>query len=170
MVSEEEVDAGFRGLFTKLAGDDMEISAVELRNIFNKIVAKRTDIKTDGFSLDTARIMVNLMDDSGNGKLGMGEFATLWKKIQKYLSIYKNNDIDGSGCMSTPEMRMALSKAGFSLNNTLHQVLAARYGEADMTIDFDNFVACVMRLEMMFKVFKKIDIDDTGYIELDFHQ
>uniref|UniRef100_A0A4W5PPG7 EF-hand domain-containing protein n=1 Tax=Hucho hucho TaxID=62062 RepID=A0A4W5PPG7_9TELE len=41
---------------------------------------------------------------------------------------------------------------------------------ADMTIDFDNFVACVMRLEMMFKVFKKLDMDDSGFIELDFYQ
>uniref|UniRef100_A0AAR2LDA1 Calpain 2, (m/II) large subunit b n=1 Tax=Pygocentrus nattereri TaxID=42514 RepID=A0AAR2LDA1_PYGNA len=149
-VSEAEVDAGFRGLFTKLAGEDMEISASELRIIFNKVVAKRTDIKTDGFSLDTCRVMLNLMDDSGNGKLGISEFATLWKKIQKYLIIYKKNDTDGSGCMSTPEMRMALKEAGFTLNNTIHQLLAARYGETDMTIDFDNFVACVTRLEMMF--------------------
>ncbi|NP_001013519.1 calpain 2, (m/II) large subunit a [Danio rerio] len=170
MVSEEEVDSGFRGLFTKLAGDDMEISASELRTIFNKIVAKRTDIKTDGFSLDTCRVMVNLMDESGNGKLGLTEFATLWKKIQKYLGIYKKNDMDGSGCMSTPEMRMALKEAGFSLNDCIHQSLAARYGDADMTIDFDNFVSCVMRLEMMFKVFKRMDIDHSGFIELDFFQ
>uniref|UniRef100_A0AAZ3QPK4 Calpain 2, (m/II) large subunit a n=1 Tax=Oncorhynchus tshawytscha TaxID=74940 RepID=A0AAZ3QPK4_ONCTS len=152
---------------------DMEISASELRSIFNKIVAKH-------FSFDYCRLLgmmcpdtcltLTVKQDSGNGKLGLGEFATLWKKIQKYLSIYKSNDMDGSGCMSTPEMRMALNKAGFSLNNTLHQVLAARYGEADMTIDFDNFVACVMRLEMMFKVFKKLDMDDTGFIELDFFQ
>ncbi|KAG9274812.1 calpain-2 catalytic subunit-like [Astyanax mexicanus] len=169
-VSEEEVDAGFRGLFTKLAGEDMEISSTELRTIFNKVVAKRTDIKTDGFSLDTCRIMVNLMDDSGNGKLGMGEFATLWKKIQKYLVIYKKNDVDGSGCMSTPEMRMALKEAGFTLNNTIHQLLAARYGEGDMTIDFDNFVACVMRLEMMFKMFQRIDAHSSGFIELDLTQ
>ncbi|XP_044200133.1 calpain-2 catalytic subunit-like isoform X3 [Thunnus albacares] len=170
-VSDEEVDAGFRGLFTKLAGDDMEISAVELKTIMNKIVAKRTDIKTDGFSLETCRIMVNLMDqDSGNGKLGLGEFATLWKKVQRYLSIYKKNDSDDSGTMSTPEMRVAFKDAGFTLNNTIYQLLVARYSDPDMTIDFDNFVACLMRLEMMFKIFKKLDAHDSGSIELDFNQ
>ncbi|XP_052374263.1 calpain-2 catalytic subunit-like [Oncorhynchus keta] len=169
-VSEAEVDAGFRGLFAKLAGKDMEISAAELQSILNKIIAKRTDIKTDGFSLETARVMVNLMDDNGNGQLGLGEFATLWKKIQRYLSIYKKNDMDNSGTMSTPEMRMALKDAGFSLNNAIHQILVVRYGEADMTIDFDNFVACIMRLEMMFRVFMKIDTANTGSIELDIHQ
>ncbi|KAJ8366095.1 hypothetical protein SKAU_G00149260 [Synaphobranchus kaupii] len=169
-VSDEDVDSGFRGLFAKLAGNDMEISASELKTILNKIVGKRTDIKTDGFSLETCRIMVNLMDDSGNGKLGLGEFATLWKKVQKYLGIYKKSDTDGSGTMSTPEMRVALREAGFTLNNSIYQILVARYAETDMTMDFDNFVACLMRLEMMFRVFKRMDIDDSGSIELDFHQ
>ncbi|XP_015226919.1 PREDICTED: calpain-2 catalytic subunit-like [Cyprinodon variegatus] len=169
-VSDEEVDAGFRNLFSKLAGDDKEISACELRTIMNKIVGKRTDIKTDGFSLETCRIMVNLMDDSGNGKLGLGEFATLWKKVQRYLSIYKQNDTDNSGTMSTPEMRVAFKNAGFTLNNTIYQLLVARYSETDMTIDFDNFVGCLMRLEMMFKIFKKLDSEDSGSIELDFNQ
>ncbi|XP_030628607.1 calpain 2, (m/II) large subunit b [Chanos chanos] len=169
-VSDDEVDANFRGLFTKLAGKDMEISSAELKTILNKIVAKRTDIKTDGFSLETCRVMVNLMDDSGNGKLGLGEFATLWKKVQHYLGIYKKNDLDNSGTMSSTEMRMALKEAGFTLNNSIYQILVARYAESDMTIDFDNFVACLMRLEMMFRVFKKVDAHDTGFIELDFHQ
>ncbi|XP_063333229.1 calpain-2 catalytic subunit-like [Pelmatolapia mariae] len=169
-VSDNEVDAGFRGLFTKLAGSDMEISAVELRTIMNKIVSKRTDIKTDGFSMETCRVMVNLMDDSGNGKLGLGEFATLWKKVQRYLSIYKKNDSDNSGTMSTPEMRVAFKDAGFTLNNNIYQLLVARYSDPDMTIDFDNFVGCLMRLEMMFKVFKKLDTNSSGFIELDFQQ
>uniref|UniRef100_A0A8P4G064 Calpain 2, (m/II) large subunit b n=1 Tax=Dicentrarchus labrax TaxID=13489 RepID=A0A8P4G064_DICLA len=129
-----------------------------------------TDIRTDGFSLETCRVMVNLMDDSGNGKLGLGEFATLWKKVQRYLSIYKKNDLDNSGTMSTPEMRVAFKDAGFTLNNTIYQLLVARYSDPDMTIDFDNFVACLMRLEMMFRIFKKIDAHDSGSIELDFDQ
>uniref|UniRef100_A0A672P568 Calpain-2 catalytic subunit-like n=1 Tax=Sinocyclocheilus grahami TaxID=75366 RepID=A0A672P568_SINGR len=62
------------------------------------------------------------------------------------------------------------SPTGFSLNDCIHQNLAARYGDADMKIDFDNFVSCVMRLEMMFKVFKRIDVDNSGFIELDFFQ
>lgn len=39
---------------------------------------------------------------------------------------------------------------GFSLNNPLHQILVARYSESDLTIDFDNFVSCLVRLETMF--------------------
>uniref|UniRef100_A0A7N6BBK1 calpain-2 n=1 Tax=Anabas testudineus TaxID=64144 RepID=A0A7N6BBK1_ANATE len=151
-VSESEVDSGFRSLFMKLAGADMEISAAELRTIMNKIVAKRTDIKTHGFSMETCMTMVNLMDNSGNGKLGITEFATLWKKVQRYLSIYKKNDLDNSGTMSSPELRVALKDAGFTLNNAIHQVLVARYADTDLTIEFDDFVCCLMRLEMMFKL------------------
>uniref|UniRef100_A0A8C1DFK8 Calpain 2, (m/II) large subunit a n=1 Tax=Cyprinus carpio carpio TaxID=630221 RepID=A0A8C1DFK8_CYPCA len=163
-----EKQSEMQGMFTKLAGD---VSYFRPCIMFMNCLDKHeTYIKTDGFSLETCRVMVNLMDESGNGKLGLAEFATLWKKIQKYLVIYKKNDMDGSGCMSTPEMRMACKEAGFSLNDCIHQNLAARYGDADMKIDFDNFVSCVMRLEMMFKVFKRIDVDNSGFIELDFFQ
>uniref|UniRef100_A0A8P4KS82 Calpain 2, (m/II) large subunit b n=1 Tax=Dicentrarchus labrax TaxID=13489 RepID=A0A8P4KS82_DICLA len=147
LVSDEDVDAGFRGLFSKLAGD----------------VSVETDVAGGG------QVYADLQD-SGNGKLGLGEFATLWKKVQRYLSIYKKNDLDNSGTMSTPEMRVAFKDAGFTLNNTIYQLLVARYSDPDMTIDFDNFVACLMRLEMMFRIFKKIDAHDSGSIELDFDQ
>uniref|UniRef100_A0A672LR68 Calpain-2 catalytic subunit-like n=1 Tax=Sinocyclocheilus grahami TaxID=75366 RepID=A0A672LR68_SINGR len=161
-VSDDEVDSGFRGMFVKLAGADMEISATELTTILNKIIAKRTDIKTDGFSLETCRIMVNLMDDSGNGKLGLGEFATLWKKIQRYLKSLWWHIIIFTFVL--------FPLLGFTLNNTIFQLLVARYAETDMTLDFDNYVACLMRLEMMFRVFKRLDPHQSGFIELDFQQ
>uniref|UniRef100_A0A3B3XNS5 Calpain catalytic domain-containing protein n=1 Tax=Poecilia mexicana TaxID=48701 RepID=A0A3B3XNS5_9TELE len=148
-VSDEEVDSGFRNLFTKLAGADMEISAYELRTIMNKIVAKRTDIKTDGFSMETCKVMVNLMDVSFTA-WGAEHQGERWGCLLFLQSIYKQNDSDNSGTMSTPEMRVAFKDAGFSLNNTIYQQLVARYSDPDMTIDFDNFVACLMRLEMMF--------------------
>uniref|UniRef100_A0A671UTY6 Calpain 2, (m/II) large subunit b n=1 Tax=Sparus aurata TaxID=8175 RepID=A0A671UTY6_SPAAU len=151
---------------------DMEISAVELRTIMNKIVSKRTSkLKLQHpLTCSPAHLSSTVEQDSGNGKLGLGEFATLWKKVQRYLSIYKKNDSDNSGTMSTPEMRVAFKDAGFSLNNTIYQLLVARYSDPDMTIDFDNFVGCLMRLEMMFRIFKKLDAQDSGSIELDFNQ
>lgn len=38
---------------------------------------------------------------------------------------------------------------GFMLNNKLTQVLVARYAENE-TIDFDNFVCCLVKLEAMY--------------------
>lgn len=43
--------------------------------------------------------------------------------------------------------------SGFTLNNVLLQSVVARYSEADLTVDFDNFVGCLVRLETMFSKF-----------------
>ncbi|XP_030626334.1 calpain 2, (m/II) large subunit, like isoform X2 [Chanos chanos] len=165
-ISEDDVDDRFRSLFGQLAGADCEISAFELKNILNKVVTKRKDIKTDGFSLETCRNMVNLLDKDGSGKLGLIEFKVLWTKIETFLNIYRQRDTDQSGTMSSSEMRVAVEDAGFSLNNPLHQVLVARYSEPNLTIDFDNFVGCLVRLESMFKTFKTMDKDESGVVEL----
>uniref|UniRef100_A0A8D0NNL5 Calpain-1 catalytic subunit n=1 Tax=Sus scrofa TaxID=9823 RepID=A0A8D0NNL5_PIG len=43
------------------------------------------DLRTKGFSLESCRSMVNLMDRDGNGKLGLVEFNILWNRIRNYL-------------------------------------------------------------------------------------
>lgn len=88
--------------------------------------------------------------------------------------------MDKSGSMSSYEMRMALESAGnpwftveareenllksvasaascslfpfagFKLNNNLFQLIILRYTEEDMSVDFDNFVTCLVRLETMY--------------------
>ncbi|CAJ1052753.1 uncharacterized protein LOC115585369 [Xyrichtys novacula] len=167
-IEEDDVDDRFRGLFSQLAGGDSEISAFELKRILNKVVTKRSDIKTSGFSLTTCRNMVNLLDKDGSGKLGLVEFKVLWTKIDKYLNIYREKDVDNTGTMSSVEMRCALEEAGFSLNNALHQVLVARYSEPDLTVDFDNFVGCLIRLETMFDTFNTMEKDQSGRVKLNF--
>uniref|UniRef100_A0A671QW72 Calpain-2 catalytic subunit n=1 Tax=Sinocyclocheilus anshuiensis TaxID=1608454 RepID=A0A671QW72_9TELE len=169
-VNEGDIDSRFKSLFGQLAGADAEISAFELLNVLNKVITKRKDIQTDGFSLDTCRNMVNLLDKDGSGKLGMVEFKILWTKIEMYLDIFCKNDKDKSGTMSSMEMREAIGKAGFSLNNPLHQIMVARYSDSNLNIDFDNFVGCIVRLESMFKTFKMLDKDKTGTIELNFFE
>uniref|UniRef100_A0A3Q0QTU2 Calpain-1 catalytic subunit n=1 Tax=Amphilophus citrinellus TaxID=61819 RepID=A0A3Q0QTU2_AMPCI len=149
---------------------DMEISVTELQTILNRIISKHKDLKTDGFSKEACRSMINLMDTDGSGKLGLVEFHVLWEKIKRYLTLFRQFDLDKSGTMSSYEMRMALESAGFKLTNSLFQLVILRYTEQDLAIDFDNFVTCLVRLETMFKTFKNLDTDSDGQISLNFFQ
>uniref|UniRef100_A0A674MQF9 Calpain-1 catalytic subunit n=1 Tax=Takifugu rubripes TaxID=31033 RepID=A0A674MQF9_TAKRU len=165
-LDESQIDAGFKSLFRQLAGPDMEISITELQTILNRIISKHKDLKTDGFSKEACRSMINLMDEDGSGKLGLTEFHVLWEKIKRYLTIFRTFDLDKSGTMSSYEMRMALESAGFKLNNNLFQLIILRYTEADMSVDFDNFVTCLVRLETMYKTFNSLDTDKDKVITM----
>ncbi|KAM6939559.1 calpain-2 catalytic subunit-like [Xenentodon cancila] len=169
-IHEDDVDDHFKDLFGQLAGQDCQISVYELQNILNKVVAKRSDIQTSGFSITTCYNMVTLLDKDGSGKLGLMEFNVLWTKIKNYLKIYRDRDTDNSGSMSSTEMRTAVEEAGFSLNSSLHQVVVARYSEPDLSMDFDNFVCCLVRLETLFDTFKMLDKDGSGTVELNLLQ
>nr|XP_036878593.1 calpain-2 catalytic subunit [Manis javanica] len=125
------------------------------------------DIKSDGFSIETCKIMVDMLDSDGSGKLGLREFHILWMKIQKYQKIYREIDVDRSGTMNSYEMRKALEEAGFKLPCQLHQIIVARFADDQLIIDFDNFVRCLVRLETLFRIFKQLDPENTGTIELD---
>ncbi|KAK5858621.1 hypothetical protein PBY51_002748 [Eleginops maclovinus] len=169
-LDESQIDASFKNLFRQLAGADMEISLTELQTILNRIISKHKDLKTDGFTKEACRSMINLMDTDGSGKLGLTEFHVLWEKIKRYLTIFRQFDLDKSGTMSSYEMRMALESAGFKLTNQLFQLIILRYTEADMAVDFDNFVTCLVRLETMFKTFHTMDTDKDGLMSLNFTQ
>ncbi|KAM3623213.1 uncharacterized protein V6R79_008468 [Siganus canaliculatus] len=164
-ISDSDVDDSFRSMFAQLSGDDMEISVRELRTILNRVVSKHRDLQTDGFSMESCRAMVSLMDKDGSARLGLLEFQILWNKIRKWLGIFREFDLDKSGCMSSYEMRLALENGGFKLNNKLHQMLVARYADNEV-IDFDNFTCCLVKLEAMFRSFKELEQDGTGRAEM----
>ncbi|KAF7706639.1 calpain-1 catalytic subunit [Silurus meridionalis] len=169
-LDESQIDAGFKSLFRQLAGADMEISVTELQTILNRIMKKHKDLKTDGFSQEACRSMVNLMDTDGSGKLGITEFHVLWEKIKHYLDVFRKFDVDKSGTMSSYELRLALESAGFKLTNHIFQLIVLRYTEQDLNVDFDNFVICLVRLETMFNTFYALDTDKDGSISLNFNQ
>uniref|UniRef100_A0A665VTA0 Calpain 1, (mu/I) large subunit a n=1 Tax=Echeneis naucrates TaxID=173247 RepID=A0A665VTA0_ECHNA len=140
-ITEDDIDDSFKSMFAQLAGD------VGSQKLFLLFLDK--DLKTDGFSVESCRTMVNLMDKDGSARLGLVEFQILWNKIRNWLVLFRQFDLDKSGAMSSYEMRLAVEGAGFKLNNRLHQVLVARYAENEM-IDFDNFICCLVKLEAMF--------------------
>uniref|UniRef100_A0A8C9ZV78 Calpain catalytic domain-containing protein n=1 Tax=Sander lucioperca TaxID=283035 RepID=A0A8C9ZV78_SANLU len=131
--SEKQAAARYCVTVTYRLIDDMEVSAFELVEILNKVFSQRSDIKTDGFSLETGRLIVSLLD---NIMLTDGYF----------------------------------SSTGFQVNSAVLQSIVSRYSDAQYVIDFDSFVGCLIKLEMLFKMFKTLERADTGKIELDMQQ
>uniref|UniRef100_A0A8C1JS66 Calpain 8 n=1 Tax=Cyprinus carpio TaxID=7962 RepID=A0A8C1JS66_CYPCA len=109
---------------------DSEVSVFELQQILDSVTSKRTDVKTDGFSMETCRHIISLLDE-----------------------VFKKHDTDNSGTMSSHEMRDAVKEAGFQLNNEVLEVIISRYANQQYAIDFDCFVGCLIRLEMLFSKF-----------------
>ncbi|XP_078089661.1 calpain-3-like isoform X6 [Mustelus asterias] len=162
---ESEEDLQFRCIFEQIAGDDMQITASEMRNILNRVV-KKYKLKTEGFTLESCRSMVALMDTDASGKLNLMEFRQLWNKIKKWQAIFMEYDKDNSGLIDSYEMRTAVNDAGFRLNSQLYEIISMRYADENMNLDFDSFICCVVRLEGMFRAFHAFDKDGDGIIKL----
>uniref|UniRef100_A0A4W4HRA5 Calpain catalytic domain-containing protein n=1 Tax=Electrophorus electricus TaxID=8005 RepID=A0A4W4HRA5_ELEEL len=135
-ISKLDVDPHFQHLFKQLAGNDSEISAIELQKILDKVVSH-----IRGFGLDVTQ-------KDGSGTLGLLEFHTLWMKMQKYLV----HD------MHTHYSRHFLECYSFQLNTPVLQVIVSRYADQQSAIDFDCFVGCLIRLEMLFREWNSIKL------------
>ncbi|EGV92515.1 Calpain-8 [Cricetulus griseus] len=80
--------------------------------------------------------------------------------------IYQEMDHNRVGTIDAHEMRTALKKAGFILNNQVQDIIAMRYASSELGIDFDGFMACVIRLENLFKMFRLLDKNQNGIVQL----
>uniref|UniRef100_A0A3Q2CKY5 Calpain-3 n=1 Tax=Cyprinodon variegatus TaxID=28743 RepID=A0A3Q2CKY5_CYPVA len=163
---ETEEEKMFRAIYKQIAGEDMQICANELKTVMKNVLSKHNEIKTEGFSLETCRSMIALMDTDGSGKLNFQEFKHLWKKIKAWQLIFIQYDQDKSSSISSFQMRNAVNDAGFHLNNQLYDIIAMRYADEHLNIDFDSYICCFVRLEGMFRAFNAFDKDGDGIIKL----
>ncbi|KAK7133097.1 hypothetical protein R3I94_015100 [Phoxinus phoxinus] len=163
---ETEEEKQFRAIFQQIAGDDMQINANELRIVLNRAIARHKELKTEGFSLESCRSMIALMDTDGTGHLNLQEFKHLWNKIKQWKLVFTRFDTDKSSTISSFEMRNALTDAGFQLNNQLYDIICMRYANEHMELDFDSYISCLVRLEAMFRTFRAFDKDGDGLIKL----
>ncbi|CAH8514697.1 unnamed protein product [Schistosoma intercalatum] len=155
--------------FNKVAGDDGEIDADELRDILN--CAFTRDFAFDGFSLESCRSMIAMMDVDRSGMLSFTEFRKLWDLLRVWKSAFKQFDTDKSGSMNSIELRNALKHVGFSINNATFSTLVLRFSRRDGSVPFDSYVICCARLQTLFEVFKvtpKNDKSQALFTETDF--
>ncbi|XP_029988510.1 calpain-9 [Sphaeramia orbicularis] len=167
---ETEEEKGLRRLFDQLAGSDQAISVRELQHMLNGVLSRRREIKFDGLSLSTCHSIMNLMDVDNTGKMEFQEFKVFWEKMKKWIMLFLSFDTDRSGKMSSYELRSALNAAGMHLNNRLLQLLSLRFADDNYDIDFDDYLTCIVRLEIMFRAFQAVDNFKRGRVKLNIMQ
>uniref|UniRef100_A0A8D0KYY2 Calpain 8 n=1 Tax=Strix occidentalis caurina TaxID=311401 RepID=A0A8D0KYY2_STROC len=120
----------------------------------------------DGFNINTCREMISLLDVSFECHFitfkvsvsPLQNFPMRWAKFALPLSRHMAGGIKFS--------QAALSAQGFMLNDQMQHSIVLRYACSKLTIDFDGFVACMIHLETLFKVFHLLDKDKSGVIQL----
>ncbi|XP_067413348.1 calpain-12 [Emydura macquarii macquarii] len=163
-------EAEFEQTFLKLAGPDKQIDAARLQEILNKIMAKQSYLKTDGFSLELCQKIIRHFDHSKTGKLTLPEFKHLWSKIKEWEGVFTKYDVDLSGTMNVHEMQLALDAAGFHLNHQLREAITSKYRDSNLLIDFDSFLSCMVQLEAIFRQCKEYDKTGAGMITMTLKQ
>ncbi|XP_056424404.1 calpain-8-like isoform X1 [Hyla sarda] len=143
-----------------------EYTAEDLRSYITNLLSKRDEIKSDGISVKTCKEMINLLDVDNTGTLSNEELTILRKKLEHYMEIFLESDTNSSGTIDAHEMRIVLQRAGFNLNNRIQEVIVQRYVSGELMVNFEDFIACMIRLETLFKMFNILGTDKDGNISL----
>ncbi|XP_076318532.1 calpain-B-like [Tachypleus tridentatus] len=156
---EEKKDQQIKEIFASISGPDLEVDCYELQKVLN--FGLKQEFQVDEMSLDVCRSMVAMMDEDRSGKLKMEEFLKLWDDIRMWKNVFKVYDKDGSGFLSTLELRMALNSAGYRVNSNILRTLVLRYGKKEQ-MDFEEFLMCTVKLKSMIESFLERDPKRTG--------
>lgn len=162
---EKQQETALKQSFKKVAGEDMEIDAFELRDILNAVFKK--EFNFDGFGIDTCRSMVAMHDGDLSGKLGYDEFKVLWTDLRKWKAVFKTFDKDNSGKLSSYELRAALNDSGFKLSNRVFSTLVMRFSNKSGEVEFSDFILCAIKLKTMLSSFKTFDGQNKGLAGFD---
>jgi len=141
--------------FKELAGEDVEVDAYELQKILNSVFID--EIKFDGFTADTCRLLVAIRDYDNSGKLNYEEFKQLLQELNLWKLTFKNQDTDKSGNFDSFELREALRDLGISVSNSVLTTLVKRYSHKDGKIYFDDYVHLVAKLTNICKAHSEKD-------------
>ncbi|ODM97216.1 Calpain-B [Orchesella cincta] len=148
---EDEQKARVSEFFKTVAGDDNEIDWSELKEVLDMAMKRDSNTKYlaefdfAGFTRDTCRSMVALMDVDMSGKLGLDEFIQLWKSVRTWK-------------LRLPELVRAEAGAHFRWLQRQQQHTpgaGAQVRRHSGQIYFDDFIMCAVKLKAMIEIFRE---------------
>ncbi|XP_074844682.1 calpain-14-like [Carettochelys insculpta] len=139
-----------------------EINAVQLQMILNNVVWTNPQDFWLRFSLDACQGMLALLDLNTTGTLNIQEFRVLWKRLLFYLEVFQKKDVDRTGTLNLVELHEAVKEIGISHSNKVCNLMAIRYGNNDLQINFESFFCFLLRVEIMGEAFRNLTKDGKG--------
>ena len=94
------------------------------------------------------------------------------RKLEQLRLQFQRIDLDGSGCIDANELSQAMREANINGINeeTINSIIAEIDYVGNEKINYTEFLAATLSFqetltdEMLQRLFKKFDVDDTGYI------
>ncbi|MBN3298008.1 sorcin isoform X2 [Amia ocellicauda] len=146
------------GVFSSVAGQDGQIDADELQRCL-------TQANFSGgykpFSLETCRLMINMLDRDMSGTMGFNEFKELWSVLNAWKQHFTSIDRDHSGTVDPQEMQQAVTSMGYRLSPQAMNAIVKRYSSQGK-ITFDDYVACCVKLRSLTELFRRRDQSQQG--------
>jgi len=166
---EEEFYDEFKKATHGLVGPKAQISAYQLKPILVKLYAK--ELHVTEFSIDLCRSLVALHDNDMSGKLSFEEYKELYKDFHLIQKVFKSNDKEGRGYFNSYELRTVLHTVadgnpglkGLRISNATFNAVAMRYSDDEGKVFFDDFLACVSKLKILFETFQAKDNKASGF-------
>lgn len=144
--------------FSAVAGVDQQIDANELQRC---LTSSGIAGSYQPFSMDTCRIMINMLDRDYSGSMGFSEFKELWAALNQWKTTFAQFDRDRSGTVEPHELQQALTSFGYNLSPQAYGVIIKRHS-TNGRIGFDEFVACVVRIRTLTTHFQARDTMKNG--------
>ncbi|XP_071996085.1 calpain-14 [Engystomops pustulosus] len=139
-----------------------EISISQLQMLLNKGTWSSVRQVPVKFTLDDCKVIMAQLDVSASGTLNMIEFYSLWQRLISYQEIFQRRDIDKSGCLKLNDLQAAVQEKGITLSRQFYNLIALRYGNSSLKINFESFVCLMLRMEINGEVFQNLSKDGKG--------
>jgi Ca2+-binding EF-hand superfamily protein len=153
--------------FQHVAGADRHIDVEELQRCLTDSGMAAYPRPGGQFSIETCRLMINMLDRDQSGTMGLAEFRELWNVLSYWKSVFQMYDADRSGTVEGSELAAAVRSFGYNLSPVAIATLMRRYSRQQTgQIQFDDFIACSVRLRLLSEGFRRRDTQGQGYASL----